>query len=137
REPARWRGSDSPIRDSDGGFAGAGDGCRDLSKVDRRRAGHSCRGSRGYQRDVLGSGQPRASVPRAVIRHRSVGLVGVLPVYVALATALGFVDFRVRTHHERDLAYTASVVAGTEEPPGRYRILAPYAFDGLTRLTRL
>jgi hypothetical protein len=72
-----------------------------------------------------------------VIRHRSVGLVGVLPVYVALATALGFVDFRVRTHHERDLAYTASVVAGTEEPPGRYRILAPYAFDGLTRLTRL
>jgi hypothetical protein len=72
-----------------------------------------------------------------VIRHRSVGLVGVLPLYFALATALGFVDFRIRTHHERDLAYTASVVAGTEEPPGRYRILAPYAFDGLIRLTRL
>jgi len=72
-----------------------------------------------------------------VIGKRSVGLLGVLPLYVALATALGFVDFRVRTHHERDLEYTASVVAGTEEPPGRYRILAPYAFDGLTRLTRL
>jgi hypothetical protein len=57
--------------------------------------------------------------------------------YFALATAVGYVDFRVRTHHERDLAYTAAVVAGTEEPPGRYRILAPYVFEGLTRLTRL
>jgi hypothetical protein len=57
--------------------------------------------------------------------------------YFALATAVGYVDFRVRTHHERDLAYSAAVVAGTEEPPGRYRILAPYVFDGLTRLTRL
>jgi hypothetical protein len=64
-------------------------------------------------------------------------MIGVLPLYLAVATALGFVDFRVRTHHERDLEYTAAVIAGTEPAPGRYRILAPYAFSGLTRLTGL
>lgn len=69
--------------------------------------------------------------------HKAVGLSAILPLYIALATALGFVDFRVRTHHERDLVYTASVLAGTEEAPGRYRILAPYAFEALTRITRL
>ena len=56
----------------------------------------------------------------------------VLPIYVLVATAIGFADFRMRAHPERGFdAYPQAVVANTEEPPGKYRVLAPYVFEGL------
>ena len=66
---------------------------------------------------------------------RSIGLIALLPLYLAIATAIGYVDLRVRTHPERSLQYVDSVVAGAEEPPGRYRILAPYAVVGFEHVT--
>lgn len=69
--------------------------------------------------------------------RRPIGFATLLPLYLAAATALGFVDFHVRTHPDRSYQYSAGVVAGTEDPPGRYRILAPYAFEGLSQLTGL
>ena len=71
-------------------------------------------------------------------RGRAVRWAAVLPLYLAVATALGFVDYHVRPHPEDGFTkYSPSVVAGTAEAPGRYRILAPYALEGLRRLTGL
>ena len=70
-------------------------------------------------------------------RH-AVGLLAILPLYLAIATAIGYVDFHIR--REPDLGYTQyspQVVAGTEDPPGRYRVLAPYAFEAVKRATGL
>src|SRR5688572_7203308 len=48
------------------------------------------------------------------------------------ATAIGFIDYRVREHPVRGYeAYPQAVVANTEDPPGKYRVLAPYVFEGL------
>jgi hypothetical protein len=73
-----------------------------------------------------------------VTRGRAVRWAAALPLYLAVATALGFVDYHVRPHPEDGFTkYSPSVVAGTAEAPGRYRILAPYALEGLRRLTGL
>ena len=60
----------------------------------------------------------------------------ILLLYVAVATALADTDFRVRSHPERGFTeYSPAVIAGTETAPGRYRVLAPYAYHGLLRAT--
>lgn len=61
-----------------------------------------------------------------------------LPLYVVLALALGFIDFRIRPHIARGYeAYPQAVVQNTEEPPGKYRVLAPYVFEGFVHTTAL
>lgn len=56
--------------------------------------------------------------------------------YAAIATALGHVDYHIRSSPERGFAeYSPTVIAGTEYPPGRYRVLAPYMYEGLRRAT--
>jgi hypothetical protein len=75
-----------------------------------------------------------------VTRSHGLGLSTVLPLYLAIATALGFVDYRVRTDPDastRLVEYSRGVVLGTEAPPGRYRVLAPYTWEWLERLTGL
>lgn len=64
--------------------------------------------------------------------------LAILPLYVALATAAGFTDYHARPERYRDdgyVKYVPDVVAGTAEPPGRYRVLAPYVFDAFSRAT--
>lgn len=62
--------------------------------------------------------------------------LALLPAYLVVATALGFVDYRMRTHPDRGFdAYPQAVVANTEEPPGKYRVLAPYLFESVVRAT--
>lgn len=62
----------------------------------------------------------------------------ILPLYVLVTTAIGFVDLRVRPHLDRAYTeYSPAVVANTEPPPGKYRVLAPFLLDGLTRVTGL
>ncbi|MEO6221733.1 MAG: hypothetical protein ABIP90_00685 [Vicinamibacterales bacterium] len=59
------------------------------------------------------------------------GLALALPLYLMAATAIGFIDYRVRAHPERGYdVYPQSVVANTEDPPGKYRVLAPFIFEG-------
>jgi hypothetical protein len=73
-----------------------------------------------------------------VSRARAAGWVAVLPLYLAVATALGFVDYHVRPHPEDGFSkYAPSVIAGTAEAPGRYRVLAPYAYDAVRQATGL
>lgn len=61
---------------------------------------------------------------------------GVLLLYVALATAVGFSDYHSRPYPDLGFTqYVPEVIAGTAEPPGRYRVLAPYVFDAFTGLT--
>jgi hypothetical protein len=60
----------------------------------------------------------------------------ILLLYVAVATAMGHVDYQIRSHPERGFAeYAPAVVAGTEPAPGRYRVLAPFTYAGLVQLT--
>ena len=60
----------------------------------------------------------------------------ILLLYVAVATALAHVDYQIRSHPEDGFAtYSPAVVAGTETAPGRYRVLAPFAYHGLVRIT--
>jgi hypothetical protein len=65
-------------------------------------------------------------------------LAALVPLYMVVATAIGFVDFRARAHpaiaYEK---YTPGVVANTEEPPGKYRVLAPFTYEGLVEVTGL
>jgi hypothetical protein len=57
---------------------------------------------------------------------------GLLPLYVLIALAVGFVDFRLRPHVARGYeAYPRAVIENTEDPPGKYRVLAPYVFEAL------
>lgn len=73
-------------------------------------------------------------------RSRTLGLLGVLPLYLAIATAVGFVDFRVRPAIHFETAFTTyvpSVLSGNEAPPGRYRILAPHIYAAVQRWTGL
>ena len=59
-----------------------------------------------------------------------------IPIYLLIATAIGFADFRMRAHPARGYeAYPQAVVANTEEPPGKYRVLAPYVFEGAVAAT--
>lgn len=60
------------------------------------------------------------------------GLSLAVPIYLMVATAIGFIDYRVRAHPDRGYdAYPKAVVANAEDPPGKYRVLAPFAFEGL------
>jgi len=69
--------------------------------------------------------------------HRS-GLSVALPIYLLVATAIGFVDYRVRAHPVRGFdEYPRAVVANTEDPPGKYRVLAPFAFETAVKVTSL
>lgn len=69
---------------------------------------------------------------------RPLGWIGVLPLYLALATAIGFVDHHVRPLPEHGYTtYVPAVLSGQAEPPGRYRVLAPYVYDRFVRLTGL
>lgn len=64
--------------------------------------------------------------------RRFPGLSLAFPIYLMAATAIGFIDYRVRAHPDRGFVdYPQAVVANTEEPPGKYRVLAPFAFEGL------
>jgi hypothetical protein len=72
-----------------------------------------------------------------MIPGRRIALV-IVPLYVVLATALGFVDTRVRAHPDRAyLEYAPAVVSDTEGPPGKYRVLGPFLFDAVRRATGL
>ena len=52
--------------------------------------------------------------------------------YLAMAAALAFVDFRMRAHQERPaLQFIPAVVAGTADAPERYRVLIPFVVNAL------
>ena len=56
--------------------------------------------------------------------------------YVSLALATGFADLRMRAYPAHVVqSYIPGIIAGTEEAPGLYRVLAPYTIDGLARAT--
>jgi hypothetical protein len=65
-------------------------------------------------------------------------LAALIPLYMVVATAIGFVDFRARAHPGVGYeTYSPGVVANTEEPPGKYRVLAPFTYEGLVQATGL
>ena len=67
---------------------------------------------------------------------RKVSVLTVLPLYLAMAIAVGFVDHHVRAYPAD--AYTKhvpEVMTGQAPPPGRYRVLAPAVYDWMTRVT--
>ena len=69
---------------------------------------------------------------------RRASLLAILPLYLTLATALGFVDYHVRPYPENGFStYVPSVLNGTEPAPGKYRLLAPHAYAWLSRTTQL
>jgi hypothetical protein len=79
-------------------------------------------------------------VAEPLTRSRALGFLGVLPLYLAIATAVGFVDFRVRPGINFEHAFTTyvpAVLSGTEAPPAKYRVLAPHAYAALARWTGL
>ena len=64
------------------------------------------------------------------------GFLVVLPLYIAMAMALGFVDHRVRPHAETAYAeYMPQVLNGQAGAPARYRVLAPTLYDWLMKAT--
>ena len=66
------------------------------------------------------------------------GFLIVLPLYVTMALAIGFVDHHVRPFPDHAYTkYVPDVVAGTADPPARYRVLAPFAYTQVIRLTGL
>ncbi len=70
--------------------------------------------------------------------NRASGLWLALPIYLMAATAIGFIDLRTRAFPERGFdEYPRAVVANTEDPPGKYRVLAPFAFEGAVSVTGL
>ena len=57
-----------------------------------------------------------------------------LLLYVSVAVAVGFTDHRVRRFADHVVTtYIPEVVQGTAEPPGRYRVLAPFMIDAAQR----
>jgi hypothetical protein len=67
-----------------------------------------------------------------------VSLVALLPLYFAVATAMGFADYHARPAQFADLAFTEKIpeiLAGKAEPPARYRVLAPWIADRLAHAT--
>jgi hypothetical protein len=64
------------------------------------------------------------------------GFLVVLPLYLAMAMALGFVDHNVRPHASDSYTkFVPEMIAGQAQPPARYRVLAPALYDWLTRAT--
>ena len=69
---------------------------------------------------------------------RPLGLLALLPLYVAAATAAGFVDYHLRTSIEHAFTdYVPSVLSGVAEAPGRYRILGPLVYSSLDQISGL
>ena len=59
-----------------------------------------------------------------------------LLLYVTFTITTGFADVHMRAHTGNVYnVYIPAVVAGTENAPGRYRVLAPFLIDGLARAT--
>lgn len=59
-----------------------------------------------------------------------------IPLYLAVAIASGFVDLRSRSHADQVItAYIPGVIDGTYGAPFVYRVLAPYSVHGLSTLT--
>jgi hypothetical protein len=59
-----------------------------------------------------------------------------LPLYLLLAVASGFVDLRMRRFPELGMTqYVPSVVSGSAEAPGLYRVLAPFVLTWIVKLT--
>lgn len=58
---------------------------------------------------------------------------------IGMATvSVGFVDLRVRSYPDHGYAiYIPEVLAGNADAPGRYRVLAPFAYDAFRRVTGL
>jgi hypothetical protein len=55
-----------------------------------------------------------------------------LPLYLAIAGASAFADFRMRAYPERPaLEFIPAVVAGTADAPERYRVLVPFIVNAL------
>jgi hypothetical protein len=80
------------------------------------------------------SGEERetASVARLTPRDRLA-----LVLYIGVAVALGFVDFRVRPGNQQAYAvtdYIPGVLKGTYGAPATYRVLAPFLIDLFTRV---
>lgn len=72
------------------------------------------------------------------MRSASRLLVWLLPLYAAVATAVGSIDHRVRPEPDHAFThYIPTVVEGSAEAPGRYRILGPMTYVGLQRVTGL
>ena len=66
----------------------------------------------------------------------SPGFLVVLPLYAAMAMALGFVDHHSRAHVEKAyVEYMPEVLSGQAGPPARYRVLAPMLYDWLMKAT--
>jgi hypothetical protein len=66
--------------------------------------------------------------------RRELGFLSILPLYLAMATAMGFVDHHVRAFSDHAYAqYVPEVIGGTAPPPARYRVLAPFAYAQLVR----
>lgn len=63
-----------------------------------------------------------------------------LVVYISVAIAIGFTDYRVRPGFQQDyglVKYIPGVLDGTYGPPANYRVLAPYSIDLFIRFTGL
>lgn len=61
-----------------------------------------------------------------------------LLLYLCVAVSLAFVDHRVRREKYRDhtvTAYIPSVLDGTSGAPAKYRVLMPYALEGIAKRT--
>jgi hypothetical protein len=59
-----------------------------------------------------------------------------LLLYVSLAVATSFADLRMRAYPAKVVqTYIPGIVNGTEEAPGRYRVLAPFLVYDLARLS--
>jgi hypothetical protein len=70
--------------------------------------------------------------------RRQLGFLTVLPLYVAMAMSIGFVDHHVRPFGDHAYTkYVPEVIAGTAAPPARYRVLAPFIYTQMVRLTGL
>ena len=78
-----------------------------------------------------------ADVAETQSAGRTLGLLSVLPLYIALATAIGFVDHHARVFRDEAYPKSTAIVQGTGEPPARYRILGPWIYDRLTKATGL
>lgn len=69
---------------------------------------------------------------------RQLGFLTVLPLYIAMAISIGFVDHHVRPGGDHAYTkYVPEVMAGTAAPPARYRVLAPFTYTQVVRLTGL
>ena len=64
------------------------------------------------------------------------GFLLVLPLYVAMAMALGLVDHHSRAHADKAyVEYMPDVLSGQAGAPARYRVLSPLLYDGLMKAT--